>query len=86
MYFDSGWFLYWHWPFQLNFTDPINLGRNCDEVVCTYGAECEQDGDRAGCICNIACSDITENEVKCLFIPSAYFRFFLNFVFHAAPT
>ncbi|XP_035709385.1 agrin isoform X4 [Folsomia candida] len=43
-------------------TDPTNLGRNCDEVVCTYGAECEQDGDRAGCMCNIVCSDMSENE------------------------
>ncbi|CAL8148206.1 unnamed protein product [Orchesella dallaii] len=46
-------------------TDPINLGRSCDEVVCTYGAECEQDGERAGCVCNIACSDVTENEEVC---------------------
>jgi hypothetical protein len=46
------------------FVDPTNLGRSCDEVVCTYGAECEQDGDRAGCMCNIVCSDMTENEVR----------------------
>ncbi|CAG7786347.1 unnamed protein product [Allacma fusca] len=46
-------------------SDPINLGRTCDEVVCGFGAECEQDGNRAGCVCNIHCPDTTDNEEIC---------------------
>ena len=49
--------------FGLFSVDPINIGRNCDEVVCDYGAECEEDGNRAGCVCNMQCSDMEDNEV-----------------------
>ena len=51
--------------FSLNpHTDAINLGRSCAEVVCDFGAECAQDGPRAGCICNLQCADGDENEVS----------------------
>ena len=46
--------------------DPINLGRNCEDgtVVCSFGAECEQDGNRVGCVCNIQCDGLTSEENK----------------------
>ncbi|CAG7734118.1 unnamed protein product, partial [Allacma fusca] len=45
--------------------DALNLGRSCAEISCNFGADCEQDGGRAGCICNIQCPDLPENEEVC---------------------
>ena len=44
--------------------DSWNLGGSCSEIHCDFGADCEEDGSRAGCICNIQCPDLTENEVR----------------------
>jgi hypothetical protein len=47
-----------------NGIDPINLGQSCDDgnVACAFGAECEEDGNRAGCVCNIQCDGVTSEE------------------------
>ena len=55
---------------------PVNLGRTCDEIVCSFGSSCEQDGNRAGCVCNIVCSstDHANSQVSVTLTTNHFFQ------------